>query len=94
VAVAQLVLVRFMFPRAAFVILGFLVGFIASIVVFGASAIRDDGCIHFQAGIAQPYENLLTHMRQLADAGRIEELREVITQAQSRSGAVSAFWRR
>jgi len=79
-----------MFPRVALAILALLVTAIIAIFVRAEFVAEQAHCdVRCNRGIAYPYQQLLTHMRQLAEAGRTEDLRRVIVQAQERSGEIS-----
>ena len=80
-----------MSSRTGLIILSILLAAIASVAALATFGPRQDCCVHFRAGIADPYAQLLRHMRQLAEAGKTDELRRVITEAQERSDAISAF---
>lgn len=76
-----------MFPRTALFIVGLFVALFVVVGVRGAFVAQQAHCIATCGrGIARPYQQLLTRMRELADAGRTDELRALITRAQERSG--------
>lgn len=78
-----------MFPRVALVILGVLILLIGTVVFVGhiqaTKAHHDAACYR---GIARPYEQLLARMHELAEAGKIDELRALISGAQQHSGDI------
>ena len=75
-----------MFPRTALVIVALFAAVFAVVVVRGAFVAEQAHCIATcNRGIAGPYQQLLTRMRELADAGQTDELRALITRAQERS---------
>ena len=81
-----------MFPRAALIILISLLTGIASVVIYAAFVMESHkGCVHFGAGVTEPYKRLLTHMRQLAEVGDLEQLRKVIVEADKGSSAIENF---
>jgi hypothetical protein len=76
-----------MFPRIAFTIAVVLVLSLAAFFVRGTFIAERvsyrGGC---QRNIAVPYQMFLDHMRALADAGRTDELRKLIVEAQQHAG--------
>ena len=78
-----------MFPRVALIIVGVLVVLIGTVVVIGQMEAREAHHVSAcERGIARPYLQLMTYMRELAEAGRFDELRKVIIQAQERSSDI------
>ena len=68
-----------MFPRVALIIVGVLVVLIGTVVVIGQMEAREAHHVSAcERGIARPYLQLMTYMRELAEAGRFDELRKVI----------------
>jgi hypothetical protein len=79
-----------MFPRIALTIAVVLVMFLVGFFVRGAFEAERTSCRGgCQRNIAVPYQMLLDRMRALADAGRNDELRKLIVQAQEHAGDVS-----
>ena len=79
-----------MFPRAALVILALLIVAIGGVFVRGMFVAQQARCIGgCERNIAQPYKMLIGHMRTLSEAGRTDELRKLIIQADEHSGDVS-----
>ena len=79
-----------MFPRTALVIVAVFALLFITVVVRGALIARQGRSVaDCNRGIAQPYQQLLVRMRQLADAGESEQLRALIVRAQERSGDLS-----
>ena len=79
-----------MFPRTALIVVALLaVVFIAIFVRTAFVAQEARSFVACNRGIAEPYQQLLARMRQLADAGKTEELRTLIARAQERSSDLS-----
>jgi len=79
-----------MFPRIAITIAVVLVMLLVGFFVRGAFEAERVSCRGgCQRNIAVPYQMLLDRMRALADAGRTDELRKLIIQAQERASDVS-----
>ena len=75
-----------MFPRTALVIVGLFVALFLFVFVRAAFMSQDaHSKVSCNRGIAYPYQHLLARMRQLAEAGEIEQLRTLIVRAQERS---------
>jgi hypothetical protein len=75
-----------MFPRTALVIVGLFVTLFLVVGVRALLTMEEAGAaISCRRGIAHPYRDLLARMRQLADAGEIEQLRTLIAKAHERS---------
>jgi hypothetical protein len=79
-----------MFPRAALVILALFAALIIAILIRAEFVYQQARCaVVCNRGIAQPYEQLLARMRELADAGQTEQLHSLIIRAQERSTDIS-----
>ena len=79
-----------MFPRTALVILALLVAmFIATFIRLAFVAQETRSFVTCNRDIAEPYQQLLARMRELADAGKMEQLRLLIARAQERSADLS-----
>ena len=86
-----------MYPRAALIIVGLCVAIVAALIVRGA-CVADDVLSRVdvevcEQGVAVPYRRLMSHMRELTDAGRTDELRAIIVEADTRSGEMSLVWK-
>jgi hypothetical protein len=75
-----------MFPRTALLTAALLIGVIIALFIRGAFEGQRMDCVR---NIAVPYEKLVSHMRQLADAGHTDELRALIIQVDERRADVS-----
>jgi hypothetical protein len=74
-----------MFPRTALVIVVLLLLVIAGVFVRATLVARHEvPVVQCERNVVQPYQRLLHHMRELADAGKCEELRAVIRRAENR----------
>jgi hypothetical protein len=82
----RLILVRSMFPRTALVIAALLIASIVAFFVRGAFLGERGETVR---NIAVPYEKLVARMRQLAEAGRTDELRALIIKADEHRADVS-----
>ena len=79
-----------MFQRTTLAIVGFCVILFIALWVGGAFVAQlAHSMVSCNRGIAYPYQQLLARMRQLADAGKTEQLRTLIIHAQERSNELT-----
>ena len=79
-----------MFPRTALAIAALLIAAIIAFFIRGAFEGQRMMC---ERNIAVPYEKLVSHMRKLAETGRIDELRALIIQVDERKDNVARVCR-
>jgi hypothetical protein len=79
-----------MFPRTALFIVVSLLTSIAALLMFAAVRSQHQSYrLDCERNIVRPYELLFSRMRELAEAGKTEELRKLIVRAQERTGDLS-----
>jgi len=79
-----------MFPRTTLLIAVSLLTLVAALFMFVAiRAQHENYHLDCERNIVRPYGVLFSHMRELAEAGKTEELRKLIIRAQKRTNELS-----